>query len=194
MADLYDLKAEERVERVLPAPPEAVVAFLREHTSPNPLKRATFVGQVRPGSFSLLRRVWSRRNIRPRLVGTLEAVPGGTRLVATCALPWWATLLGRGLGIYAALFGLAWLAMGAAITGVPDNPLLIAGALFMALIWLPLTGVFLSGYIVSQAVAERSATPEALAALLDQRWPSPEAVADAVPAHRPTPRPQGVTA
>jgi len=170
LADTYDLTRIERIERVVPASPEAVEAVLAEQTSLVP-GRGTFTGSVGRGRFSLLRKRMGKRNLRPRIEGTLEAVPGGTRLVATCALPSWGQFLGRGVFLWSILFGMLWLGAFFGLSGVPESTWMAVGAAFLALVWLPITGVVISGSIVKQAVEERAATPVALTELLDATWP-----------------------
>jgi len=201
VADGFDLAHVETLDLVVPARPDEVAAWLREQVSGVP-GRATFRGTVRDDRFELLRKVMGRRHMRPWLRGTLEPVPGGTRLQAGCELPSWSRWMGRGVFVYAAIIGLLWLGMGAAISGVPDDPLYLFGALFMALVWLPFTGVVISGSLVSQAVAERVTTPQTLRELLVARWPEVDEVAPeaepvaepqadaAVAPPRPVPRPQ----
>jgi len=173
VADTFDLQHAEKLELVVPAPPEVVEPWLGEQVSALPGK-ATFKGTVGDGRFSLLRKGMGKRNLRPLLEGRVEAVPEGTRISATCALPSWSRLLGRGVGVWFALFGVFWLGWGALIAGVPDDPIYVAGALFLALVWLPFSGMMVSGSLVSQAVAERAATPAALQALVVAQWPDTE--------------------
>lgn len=170
MADTYDLNKVESLDLFVPAPPKDVEDFLASQVSRIPLK-GHFTGSIANGRISVLRKAMAKRNMRPYLEGRLEPVPGGTRVVATCALPRWARFMGRGVAIYAAALGLLWLGMGAAISGVPDSPWILLGALFMALVWLPFVGVIISGSIVAQGVAEREATPQSMARLLQERWP-----------------------
>lgn len=113
-----------------------------------------------------------KRNLRPRLEGTLEAVDGGTRVSASCALPSWGRFLGRGVFLWSVLFGMLWLAMGYGLGGMPESMWVAMGAVFLALVWMPVTGVVISGSIVKEAVEERERTPEALATALDARWPA----------------------
>lgn len=157
----------------MPAPPAEVAAWLRDQTSLVP-GRGSFTGTVRSDGFSLLRKRMGKRNMRPRLEGTLEAHGDGTRIAASCALPWWSLFMGRGVSLWAALFGLLWLAWGAALIGVPSDPWAIAGALFLALVWMPVSGVLIAGSLVSQGVAERAASPAALHELVAERWPEAE--------------------
>ena len=187
MAPTYDLKKVESLDLFVPAPPKDVQDFLASQVSVVPLK-GHFTGSIANGRMSVLRKAVAKRNMRPYLEGRLEPVAGGTRVVATCALPRWARFMGRGVAIYAAALGLLWLGMGAAMSGVPDNPWILLGALFMALVWLPFTGVVISGGIVAQGVAEREATPQLMARLLQEQWPDTRPTSQAEATHAASPR------
>jgi hypothetical protein len=193
MPETFDLAAEERLDLVVPATPDEVAAVVAAMVSSNPLKGAPFRGVIRPDGFEVRRVVRGRGGMHPTFRGRFEVVPGGTRVTATSALPPWSRMFGRGLAIYAALFGLVWLGMGALVAGVPESPLALAGALFMGLVWLPIVGVILSGSLVSRGVAARAEAPVLLRDALLARWPAsaPEASVS-VAAPRPTPQAQSI--
>ena len=165
--DVHDVEA---TELFVPLPLDEVRQRLASATSrpllPHPT--ATFRGTVADGAFDLQLNRLRRHNLRPRLKGTLEAVPGGTRIHATATAPAWARPLGRGLVLLS-------LAMGAGIGGTlllggqpADMPNTTYWMLLGASAWMPVVAVALPGLLVNESVAERGLVIGALHGLFPE--------------------------
>lgn len=161
---LPDFQHVETVDLVVPLSVDEVRERLRSTTNLTWMGGGTFQGWVGKDRFRLRLRKVQRRNLRPTLIGALEALPDGrTRIRGECALPWWAKHLGRASVIGALVGGLG--VAGTAI-GVGHAEL---GAYYWLLLaaaaWMPVVAVLLPGWLVVDAVEERAQVPEALAGL-----------------------------
>lgn len=168
---LVDWTKTETIDVVVPLPPDAVRERLAAATNLTWIGGGTFQGTVGNGTFHLRLRKVQRRNLRPTLTGTFEAVPGGTRIRGECALPWWARPLGRATVVGAALGAL----------GLLTTPLLapdLEPALWafwgFGLVMMPVVAVGIPGWLVSSAAEERTAVPAAVRALFGATAPEPQ--------------------